>query len=421
MPDASTTPASPRRRRSLPALLLVGLLAATGCSDGAPAGEDDAGDVVQLDSLQVETLYRVGELDGTGWEAFGRVSGVTFMEDGSLLVVDPQQGHVVVLDPAGEFVRTFGRQGQGPGEFQSVQRATVLGSGEIALPDFGQARVHVFGPDGEYRRSVPTPHADGVPSGRLGTRGASGIVGTKTLVIMSAGAGQTPELPDTRPIGHWELGPDAPEPRARVIHEAWLPQMETQSVTVGGMTIGAMTAFQPSIHTAFLPDGRVALADSTTYRIQVVDPDDGVVDVLERPHHPWPVTEADERDHRQYMEEEGTGNQIQIMGPGGAIDASELMRARLENMVFWPERAIIQGLRADGAGRLWVRRSTRNPREEGPVDLLRDDGTYLGTLPAETTIPDAFGPGDLAAWIEQDEFEVSYVRVGRITNLPDPR
>ncbi|TVP76805.1 MAG: hypothetical protein EA352_04995 [Gemmatimonadales bacterium] len=435
MPDALTPP--PRRRRSLRsealrsaslrsarpspllALLVAGLLAVAGCADGTPGADLESGDVVQLDSLEVETLYRVGELDGTGWEAFGRVSGVEFMADGSLLIVDPGQSHVVVLDPDGEFVRTFGRQGQGPGEFQSVQRAVVLGSGEIALPDMSQARVHVFGPDGTYRRSVSTPHAEGVPGGRIGAHGESGIVGAKATIIMSAGPGQTPDLPDTRPIGFWELGPDAPEPRNRVIHEAWLPRMETtQTVTVGGFSVGAMTAFLPSLRSASLPDGRVALADSTTYRIQIVDPVDGAVDVLERPHAPWPVTEADEGDHRRYMEEEDSGNQIQIMGPGGPIDASELMRARLENMMFWPERAIIQSLDADRDGRLWVRRSTRNLREEGPVDLLRADGSYLGTLPAGTTIPDAFGPDGLAAWIERDEFDVSYVHVGRITNLP---
>ncbi len=40
--------------------------------------------------------------------------------------------------------------------------------------------------------------------------------------------------------------------------------------------------------------------------------------------------------------------------------------------------------------------------EKGPVDLITQEGVYLGTLsPGEGRIPDAFGPGGLAAFVEQ--------------------
>ncbi|TVP76804.1 MAG: 6-bladed beta-propeller [Gemmatimonadales bacterium] len=409
----------PGRRTPLLTLLVAGLLATTGCTDGMPGSNAEGGDRVQLDSLEVETLYQVGELDGEDWETFGQVSAVEFMDDGSLLIVDRQQSHVVVLDPDGQFVRTFGRQGQGPGEFQSVQRATVLGSGEIALPDMAQGRVHVFGADGEYLRSVVTPHGDGVPGGRMGAHGEAGLVGPKT-VLFEAASGPRPDPPRTRPFGHWDLGEAEVEPRSRVIHEAWIPQVESEGARIAGAdgnvraAVGSST-FQPSLLHAVLPDGRLAVADSTTYTIRIVDAHDGVVDVVEKPHAPWPVTEAVERAYRESMEEAATG---QIMGPDGPIDASEVIQARLESMTFWPERSILADLDADRAGRLWVRRSAEDPMEVGPVDLLLPDGSHLGTLPAETTLPHAFGPGDLAAWIEEDEFRVQYVRVGRIANLP---
>lgn len=400
-------------RPTLAVALMAGLLLAA-CADGSPdagsAGDD--GDIL-LDALQVETLYQVGELDAEGWEAFGAVTSVTFGPDGSLYILDRQLSHVVHLDSDGDHVRTFGRPGEGPGEFGMPGQVVVLGSGQLAIPDLQHARVHVFGADGTFVRSVPTPHADGVPGGRLGAHGDSGLLGQKNVIIVMQAGGQAPEVPDTRPIGYWDMAEDAPEPISRVIDDAWLPQMDTETVTVSGMTIGAMTAFRPSLRTAFLPDGRMAVADSTTYAIRIVDPDQGMVDVWERPLAPWPVTESDQEDHREYLGEQG-GGQMQIMGPGGAIDASELQRARIDNMAFWPERAIIASLRADEDGRLWVRRSTRGLREEGPIDLLAPDGTYLGTLPSETVIPDAFGPDGLAAWIERDEFEVQYVRVGRI-------
>ena len=55
------------------------------------------------------------------------------------------------------------------------------------------------------------------------------------------------------------------------------------------------------------------------------------------------------------------------------------------------------------------------PGQDGPTDVLTPDGAYLGTIAADgLRIPDAFGPGGLVAYIEEDELEVQRVRVARL-------
>ena len=53
--------------------------------------------------------------------------------------------------------------------------------------------------------------------------------------------------------------------------------------------------------------------------------------------------------------------------------------------------------------------------EDGPIDVLSTDGEYVGTYAAGAmTMPDAFGPDGLAAFVELGEFDVSRVVVRRL-------
>ena len=52
---------------------------------------------------------------------------------------------------------------------------------------------------------------------------------------------------------------------------------------------------------------------------------------------------------------------------------------------------------------------------DGPIDVVTPDGKYVGTYRADATdIPDAFGPGGLAAFVVLDEFDVPSVVVRRL-------
>ena len=51
----------------------------------------------------------------------------------------------------------------------------------------------------------------------------------------------------------------------------------------------------------------------------------------------------------------------------------------------------------------------------GWIDVLTSEGEYVGTLwLEETSMPGAFGPGGLVAFVETDEFEVPTIIVKRL-------
>ena len=94
--------------------------------------------------LRLEDVYRVGTVDGQDWEQFGSVADVAFDGAGSLYVFDDRGQRIVVVSPDGEYVREFGRVGEGPGEFKQATALAVARDGRAVVADVGHRVFHIF-------------------------------------------------------------------------------------------------------------------------------------------------------------------------------------------------------------------------------------------------------------------------------------
>lgn len=77
-------------------------------------------------------------------EVFGNVVGLAVDEIGRIYVADRAQQEVRAFDPQGSFLRRFGRQGDGPGEFQDLAGVAWHPSGVLLAMDIGARRVTAF-------------------------------------------------------------------------------------------------------------------------------------------------------------------------------------------------------------------------------------------------------------------------------------
>ena len=419
-------------RRSLRAAFLFASIVLAfflpACGDAAANAE---GDAPRLD-LQLEDLYRVGSIEGTGWEAFARIQSTAFDANGRLYILDAGQYHVVVLDSDGTLVRTIGTRGEGPQELRNPTAMTVLGSGEVAVYDMGHQAFLVYSPQGEFRRSIRAGFQEGMPGTRLWPHGETGVVSISANMVMMTGGSGPPAPPTSSPIRRFDL---AGEGEIEVLHEAWIPPRESPAgggarVAGGGgamFSAAPMRAFEPQVHLAALPDGRLVVADTSSYRLRLLAPTGAPEDVVEHDVTPRPVGESEQRAERERRLAgfEAGGGQVSIRsGPGAvAIDEGairDMLRGQIETMTFWHEIPVITRVSADRLGRIWLARSG-GVDVPGPIDILSPDGARVGTLSAEDgPIPDSFGPGDVAAWIETDEFDVQYVQVRRLSGIPRP-
>ena len=65
----------------------------------------------------VQVGLELGVADGTGADVFGSIRSITVGDDGEVFVLDAMAQEVRVFDGNGAHLRSFGRRGEGPGEF----------------------------------------------------------------------------------------------------------------------------------------------------------------------------------------------------------------------------------------------------------------------------------------------------------------
>ena len=352
---------------------------------------------------EFEEVYRVGSMDGEGWEVFGRVGAVGFGPSGDLYVMDDQGGRIVVVSTEGEFVREFGRIGDGPGEFagNSITAVgfTVLRDGRAVVFDPGHGAFQVFAPDGEFERSVRLPGDSYYLIRTLAPAGDGRNVITTSVGTFGMGGPADGPKPPFRPVYRLVLTGD--EAVRDTAIRAWRPP-------------GDPGAFAPVLAARALPDGSLVYTDSSAYAIKVADSDGELTRVLTRPFRPEPVTD---RIRDREIERQSEENEARAAGSSERFAAArlELGRRRIADMEFYHEIPVVRTLRTSWDGTIWVLRRGDEPASDGPIDLLTPDGRYIGTYAAAATeTPDAFGPDGLAAFIERDAFDVPTVVVRRL-------
>jgi hypothetical protein len=385
-------------------------------------------------SVEVEEVFSVGSLAGEDWETFSTVTGVAFDAEGNLYILDRLNFRVVKVGPRGGFLTEMGGAGGGPGEFGMPLSFAVTPGGEVRVFDMGQQSFTAFNPDGRFKGTYPMAGGNMfIPNGGLMTlpHGAmvdGGSLGTRMMVMGDMGDQLAP-----RPVHLFTL---TDETEISTAYEAWNPLIAVgaqreETLSGGGFQVTStpLRAFDPGLFVGVFPNGRLAVVDSSTYTIKVVEPQGGVTRIIRRAMAPRKVTRRDqaaERDRRlgeiAARESSGGGGGWSYSTDGGGSitlgggRVSDLLRGQVETMQFGEEIPVVSKMAVDWGGRIWVERTGDRVGEKGPIDLVGMNGEYVGTVaPGDLRIPDAFGPGGLAAWIETDELDVPMVVVKRLT------
>jgi len=130
-----------------------------------------------------EWEFPQGSPDAEGTEFFRIVSGFR-RANGEVVVADGGNRLVLVLAGPGRELLRFGREGEGPGEFQDLSRVFPVGSDGVAGYDARLSRVQIFDGGGQLKRTVSAV------TEQLGDGGALlvpvGVVGDESLVAHSS-------------------------------------------------------------------------------------------------------------------------------------------------------------------------------------------------------------------------------------------
>ncbi len=130
--------------------LIIGFtVIAAGCG-----ASDDTTTTAQQQLVQIDTDLTVMlcSVDSIGIEygdsnyVMGGIEGVAFGPDGNIAVLDCGRSTVRLYSPGGEYLRSIGRRGNGPGELQNITFMAITEDGHIHLSGTGSEILGVHSP-----------------------------------------------------------------------------------------------------------------------------------------------------------------------------------------------------------------------------------------------------------------------------------
>jgi hypothetical protein len=378
--------------------------------------------------------FSIGAEDGEDWELLSRVTQAAFDKEENLYVLDSGNHRVLVFSPQGKFIRKIGKRGGGPGELMSPVGIAVTSAGEIAVTDLGRPAVSLFRKDGTFIKNLALGEDFGFPVPTQGTYAhpAGGVVVRTMPPIMRRG-GPEEIAPRTMTGRKSPLTWFTTDSKTTKLFEIPQPDITPKVNDTGGQGQRQVAvriqlpAFTPTTMWGVLPNGTVAIGNDINYKLEIAR--NGKVErVIERPFSARKVTEADknrERARRREQMQSGRGNMVfsraeqRGSGPsrattsvGGSVPKEEIEQM-LRELTFAEYIPVLTGMYVDPRGRMWVQRAGREVGQDGPIDLINANGTYVGTI-AGQKLPAAVSLSGRAAYVERDDMDVEKVVVRKL-------
>jgi sugar lactone lactonase YvrE len=120
-------------------------------------GKDGKGHTVIKFNQDGKVLMTLGKpgVAGDGQDAFNAPSAVYIAPNGDIFVGDGHGGtetnsRVVKFSRDGKFIKTWGKHGTGPGDFENPHTIAMDSTGRLFIGDRGNNRIQIFDQDGKF-------------------------------------------------------------------------------------------------------------------------------------------------------------------------------------------------------------------------------------------------------------------------------
>lgn len=362
--------------------MLISLTCAVGMWPGAPAAPlaGQRADAPERDLMLGSPNSQV---------AFFKIATVEVDARGRILVLDEGNRRVQVFDASGAWVGGYGREGSGPGEFQAPAGMALTENG-TAVFDLRLQRLTYFDSIGQ----VIATH------------------GTRLSAAEHGWLHRMERLPSGNFVAELRTGcgyPRRPERDGRlriVLLDREAALLDTLVSTVrrdrlpyygdlGGS--GFCTALRAPYPHLLLwdvaPDGSLAMADGARYSIEIRDPAGTVQHRIQRDVRPVRLTAADRERYR-----------LGLARPELEPAERRYIEGYLEEVDYPDHLPVIDALRFDHAGRLWVRRAPSPGDSTAVWDAFDRRGGHAGSarIPAAADIMAITAEGFVGVLIDPD-------------------
>ena len=341
-------------------------------------------------------------------DGFTMIGGVRELSNGTVLVTDPMERTVQLMDLAAGTAVKVGREGQGPGEYAFPGELLPLPADTTLLVDRMNRRFLIILPNGKTGESLAYPTELGLGVDPRGVDASGRIYFQGSVIPSGARLEGSLTTADSVPLMRWDR-------KSRMDTVAFLKVPAMNMNTSGGGTGARMVMmraqpFSPEDAWAVGRDGRLAVARVSDFHIDWFSPSRqktvGPANRFERLR----VNEADKEAQRRAMRNPRV---FVSAGPGGSRGASAPPPVDMPEPEYPEFKPPFPGRSAWIApdGNLWLLRSRLGGDPVPTLDVFDGRGMLVGkvTIPKDRRIV-GFGAnsvymartdGDDLQWLER--------------------
>jgi len=405
--------------RHSPAVVLLSALivGAVACeappsdSSSGPVRSDSAGiEIVEYSSqtpmgfggwvVQNEADLSIGTMDGPEEDQLFRISGAIRMANGQVVVANAGSGDLRFFDGQGNYLRSEGRRGGGPGEYERPSLVGRVAGDTMVVGDFQNNRVSFVHPEDGFQRSFQANETSSFGFTR-------GVLDDGTIL---RGGGITFSGGDELASGFqrddvsYELA-DRTGHLIASLGEFPGPEMQ---VDVGEGFVSAMSVPFSRNTLAVAGGSRIVMGTNDDYTLREFAPTGELIRIVRSLEPPRPVTEA--------MLDAAFEERI-----ADADDEDEVRRLRSARK---DERSpthlpAFQSILIDRAGLTWVE-DYRTPLDSDPAWTVFDGaGEIVARLSTPPDLQLLDVGMDYVLGRVVDDFGVEYIRLHHLDRRPD--
>ncbi len=337
--------------------------------------------------LGADPILEIGRIEGEGPEVFGSIRNAIWMPTGDIAVADGRAREIRIFSEHGRHLRTFGRTGEGPGEFSQLWLIGLFRGDSIAAIDNLGGRMSIFTADGSFTRSFNLPRLSGASAPNV-----VGWLNDGTLAIRALSRSPTQDTRKESTVRLYTVSLTG-----ELSQE--LGEFMDRRLGRNGMGLG------------FAGHAEFATGDSLIWygqsdRVELVARDrrGTIVRIVRLDRKPHAVTDAEIAEAREVVEKSLAGSQ-------------SITAQRIRNTEFSGTHPVHGRFFVDRVGRLWVEGyrsdllTTDDPRE---WDIFDPDGRLAGYLAVPSGLRVQQAREDLLLGVYADSVGVDRLRVYRL-------
>ena len=307
----------------------------------------------------------IGKSNGDENYIFSDLRSIQVDNEGNIFALDSKECKIKVFDKDGKHLRSFGKKGPGPGEWQVPSRMHLTPDGKLSILDTGNNRIAFYSPRGECLSEISTARWQFLQL-RIDSR--SNIY-ADNLAFSDKGVSQK--------LLKFDPG---------------LNLLATVAENQSDMKLPRINLMTDRFVYDIIQGDNLAWAYTTRYEIQIMNLDSKMIRKIVKDYEPIIITEKDKKEIIEERYGEGGPPQLIIL---------EFPKH------FYPIYSIV----VDDKGQFYVRTHEKDSKGNYVIDVFNNEGVYSAkfSLPTVDTLS-AIKQDKLYCLVEENEEGIPQVK-----------